>query len=388
MVTALEAVGALYRSAVCSVLADADAGARAAQRIFGTYGALVNGTRALSRTFCDSDPDDDPSPIPPPFEGGQCLGTTYRVEGTYTASCQFNETLNFRTFVLGPVGGIVSASSGSNDAWFITGTDSGGAPALYNVNTNPGGQGLLIAPTGALSCGAIFPGGVGAAAAVDAPVITSVVAIDGPDDCGNPPIPVPPPGDTPVEGDVIYNIDDSTTVTIPLIGIFAPFYVSVDGRINAPISFSLGGVDFNGELTIAPEFNIELFPINVGGGGGGVDNPDTFPPAPPADDQPVDPAPLEERIIGVIVRSVIGPQATPSGITATDIPNIYVPRLASVSFAIEAGGAAAWTPDIDVKNANCYIPCPAPQGAVDFGVFPQQGVTVTARAVRGIPLTA
>lgn len=388
MVTVLEAITEFYRSAACFSLGNVEEAARWTGRIFQRPAAVQNGIAALRRTVCNGDPDDDPI-YPVPFEGGQCPGPyTVFITGISRTIrfCSFPSAsgpITGNTYNIGPVMGPIR--------------EIGWEPTNENNFTCPNGEVLrttarffMVGADGNKAFSKPITPSDAQGEITDVSFTTDLFRSDGgPNDCGNPPPDLPPVGDITYEGDITYNIDESTEITVPITGIFAPVYVDVDGRISAPISFDLGGVSFTGKVNLAPTFNVELFPIEITGGGGGIDDPDDFPPAPAPDDEPVnDPEPLEERIIGVIVRSVIASDAVPSGILATNIPNIYVPRLASVSFAIATNGATAWTPDIDVKNANCYIPCPAPQGAVDFGVSPQQGVTVTARAVRGIPLTS
>lgn len=360
MVSALEAVTGYYRGAVCSVLSNADDAARFMGRVAVGPNAIGNAIAALRRTVCSGDPDDDPV-FEPPFTGGQCpVNYILRVNRSFNpVPAVANPPVR-----MGPITGFTAVETGPGP--------SGSTFVLVTFTTASGSSTLtLTTPNGAsdVSFGAVRQDG-------------------NPDNCGDPPPVLPPPSNINYGDNITYNVDESTEITVPIVGIFAPVYVALDGSINAPITFDLGGVDFTGNLKLAPKFDVEIFPTNITGGGGGVDNPDTLPPVDPADDEPVDPAPLEETIIGVIVRVTTVPPNGPTSIATDNIPTIYAPRLGSVSFAIASGSAVAWTSDIDIKNVNTYIPCPAPQGAVDFGATPVPGVTLTARAVRGVPLTA
>jgi len=208
------------------------------------------------------------------------------------------------------------------------------------------------------------------------------------DNCGDPPPIIGAPSDVTYEApDITYNIDDSTEITVPISFVFSPAFLDINGSINVPVKFDVGGVEFSGAVEISPEFNFEFNPSGVGGGPGTVDDPDGIgEPGIPSD--PVeDPEEGTLPIIGVLVYSDIDPDGDPSGILFPAGPNIYVPRLASVTFLIKTANSTGWTPDQDVKNLECYVPCPALQGAIAVRVSPMRGVTSRFSAVRGRLLT-
>lgn len=187
-----------------------------------------------------------------PFPGGQCPGTLYRVEGTYVASCNFDQVLPWRAFALGPLNGIGFFNGNPVNGWAVQGTASGGGPKSFNCNTL-GGNGIGVIPRPGSTCAGRFPGGIGDAAAANPPTITSIVAISGPDNCGDPPPdvtdPVPPSVPTPPV--VRFNPGPDIDVNIGV-------EFNVDGSIN---------VDFGtGPVQIDPFGDP---PPDGGGGGGG-----------------------------------------------------------------------------------------------------------------------
>jgi len=365
MPTFSEAVEESGRLALCALFATNEAVNALVSPILGDSGGLYPLTSGLRRKLCSDDPANDPQPEVP-FTGGQCAGTIYQIEWTINdPGNPPNNQINDRP---GPLS--LSRALNPDDT-------SEGCP-----------EGLSFNRYTMLSGGT--PLGLGSGCGVTVTNIVITPLFGGPDNCGDPdPEPPGPPGDITYEGpDITYNIDGDTTITVPISFIFSPAYVNLDGSINVPVKFDVGGVDFNGEISVSPEFNFEFNPGGIGTGPGTVDDPDGIgEPGEPSD--PVDdPEEGTLPIVGVLVYSDIDPDASPSGILFPGGPNIYAPRVASVQFLIKTADSTGWTPDQDVKNLECYVPCPAPQGAIAVRVSPMPGVQSRFSAVRGKPLTS
>jgi len=372
MVTFREAVADSARGALCAVIAINDDGAR----LFGRVPGLRSGAdyfnffAPLRAQLCNDDPDDTPVPEPP-FEGGQCVGTNYTVTGVATiypfANCEpiIN---NFSASFPGPIRGLVTRTNNPSGPLCV----AGGNQVFLRYGPDSNIQESLVAGAGR---GATFS-------------ITSVTPVgSGPNDCGDPPIVVPPPGPVTRPTTIIYNTNEGDEVTIEGDWTFSPFFSVGDLSIKVPFTLDLGGVEWSGNVEISPEFNLEISPRVNFGGSGQPDDPTGLPPAEPVVPPLPEPEEDDSAIIGVIIRSSPDGELRQTAILTNGMPTIYAPRLASCSFAIESSLTVAWTSDIDVKNRDCYIPCPVPTGAVGVSVTAMPGWTCTWTAVRGRPLT-
>jgi len=372
MITFAEGVAQATRGTLCAVMAVNDNINRLFAKIgadpFGFYPAMSG----LRRQLCSDDPDNDPIYVPE-FTGGQCVGVNYNVtilrENYPFSDCSTLGPVSTTNTYLGPIRGLVTRTENPSGPLCTP----GGNAVYLRYGSNP----IQESP--------VAGAGYGATAS-----ITSVVRADAlPDDCGDPPPVIGPPGDVIVEGDnITYNIDESTEITVPISFVFAPAYVDLDGSVTVPVNIDVGGIEFSGTVEIAPEFNLTIKPKGLNPSPGAPDDPDEIgepgEPSTPIDDEEE----LESTIVGVLVYSDIDPDGLPSSILFPDGPNIYVPRLASVQFAVKTQNSIGWTPDQDVKNLECYVPCPAPQGAIAVRVSPMPGVTSRFTPVRGLPLTS
>lgn len=371
MPTFVEAMTGFMKDNFCAALGVlGDAITLGSQISVGPVG-VVNVPNALSALVCDEPPDRLP-PLEPPFTGGQCVGRSYSVT-IQSEVYPFSDCSTFgpSTSVLGfpgPIRGLVTRTvSPSGDLCTPAGN------AIY-LRHGPGPNNETL----------IAGAGYGATAS-----ILSVVPEDGlPDTCGDPPPVVPPPGDTYEFGDdVTYNIDDSTEITVPVTAVFAPIFVDLDGSLKIPVNIDVGGLEFNGTLEVAPNFNLEIKPTKIVAGPGRPDDTD------PSGGQPQVEVPEDvedfDAIVGVLVFSQFdGDENNASGYPSVGGPNFLVPRIASVQFAIKTGNSIGWTADQDVKNLESYVPCPAPQGAIAVRVTAEPGFTRRFTPVRGKPLTA
>jgi len=371
MVSFSNALTDFMRSNLCTALGVLGPAVTLGQKLSPIGFPPVNVPNALSMLLCDEPPNRLPPPEPP-FTGGQCVGRNYTVtirsEVYPFSDCSTFGPSNSVIGFAGPIRGLVTRTENpSGDLC----TPGGNAIYLqHGPNTN---SETLVAA-----------GGYGATAS-----ILSVVPEDGlPDECGDPPPILPPPGDVYEFGDdITYNIDESTEITVPVTAIFSPIFVDLDGSLKIPVNIDVGGVTFKGELEIAPKFELNIKPTNITTGPGQPDDDD------PSGGQPQVPVPEDEEdvdvIVGVLVYSQFdGDENGATGFPSVGGPNFLVPRIGSVQFAIKTGNSIGWTSDLDVKNLECYVPCPAPQGAIAVRVTPSVGFTRTFTPVRGKPLTS
>lgn len=336
----------------------------------------------LNRWICDS-PTDEISDPTLPFEGGQCPGTLYEVLGTYTASCFSNQTFDWRAVTRGPVEGVTFFLGDPVNGWAVKGRNSSGAVAYSNCVRVGASIGISVVPRPGVICTQAFPGGVGRDAAENAPTITSVTPLSGPDDCGDPPPAGPPVGPIEVDIDIDYDDGDGNPISITVPAIFAPVYVALDGTLRIPIS--IGEINFKGEINldnnfeIAPNFEVDF------GSQGQSDDPDLPDTDRPEDVPPIEPLGPDQTIIGVHVRATPSGNRRASAILQDNAPTITAPRCANVVFGIRIGSLFGWTSDIPVKNLQAYIHCPVPEGAHDVRVTAEPGYDVSMTPVRGKP---
>jgi hypothetical protein len=210
--------------------------------------------------------------------------------------------------------------------------------------------------------------------------ITSIVPNAGePDDCGNPgPQPAPPIN---VDIDVPISITyvDNTNTEITELGDFnLALPIFLPGSIQIPFTVNVGGVDITGNLDINGDITFEINPGRQPDDTvTDIEVPELPPGTDPADDE------TERRIIGVHVFTNLPPNTPTTVINQNGVPNIFAPRGGSVRFLILGGGGSSWTDDIDIKGARQYIPCPAPQGAINVIANPLPGGTVSTIKVYG-----
>lgn len=325
---------------------------------------LYNLPRALYRNFCDREPPPDPSPG---FTGGQC-DTRYDVYVRYQlqviATGAIVETDNPDVVVNGSVKGLrLVQESPSIQRLYVVGGLAG----------NPGAESLT-------ACGVNSTDSL----RIVNYQILNVVRVDGnPDNCGNAPSPIPPytPGSNVYNTSVTYN-SGGTSVTVPVGLVFGYANVNLNGYLTIPVKVSV-----NLEPQFVANFNLSTGDITFDFGGGSGRNPnspdqrpntqpwdtttdDTSPPQPdgtgvPNPPKPSDPS-ADKVIIGCLVTvTSVGIRNGASIIGQDNNPDIYAPNLGFVNFLVPANGiASGWTPDQPIKNRRCYIPCPAPQGAI------------------------
>ena len=314
---------------------------------------IENTTKALRR-LAGCDPADDP-PLPTPFTGGQCA-----VQYEFFYDVEDN-------------GGVVQTGL----------SKVRGGPLNVNVVDSQANQSRNIFLIHSLS----QPPGeslVSSGLSNEAKLTNvSVVRLDGmPDICGNPPPVFPPATPINIDIDVTYNIDDGTEVTVTIPFIYAPITTDINGYFRIPFTFEFGGVEFSGNVSLEPEFNVTINPPPAPRG---TDSPVTDLPG-PDDEIPVTPSTFEERVVGVVVQSVLAGEQQLTTIFTQNIPRILAPRCGSVKFGYAIAGRSFWSPDIDIKDLNCFIPCPFSQGADTVAASPAPGVVLNYVPIFGAPL--
>lgn len=334
--------------------------------------------RWLYRQFCNREPPPAPAP---PFTGGQCP-VAYVVTYTYTYDTRSIPPPNIVTdtttmnFVYGYVRGLRIVRGTIHQVVIEGGTN--GAPSTpqdyggFSVAPG-GGQGIISAS------------------------IVSVARMDGfADDCGDPPpiIPPPAPGYNDIDINIEYSPVTGPNITIPVNFIFAPVRVNINGEAYVPIDIDVGGVD----ARINGEFNLNTGDITFNFGNRNYppsnapkppdyrpdddlpDNPPDVPNGfvPPS---PTDPEPDTTRIIRAVIVTTSTVPNTVTTLLQDNNPDVLLPDLGLVSFAIAVGKGVAWTTDIRVKNKRQFIPCPWEGGALRVRGTPRPGVIWTITPV-------
>lgn len=235
------------------------------------FNAVALPMNALARAIC---PLPLPIPnIPPPFEGGQCVGVNYRVQGSYVSS---TGPLNgsFSPVLPGPISGYVRAVSVNGIAGQAIGYGNGLSSFIVE---DPGSAGLIFSGLsvsrvdgGNDNCGTIPQG--------FAPNPTAL-----PPTYERPPVVIVPPGGGPG-----FRFPVRFLPTIPrLPGLtFAP---EINVQVG-PFVFNFGPFDF--EWNIAPVTFAPSFPIFAPGSGGVV--PPAVPPQLPPPLIPCPPCPVPD----------------------------------------------------------------------------------------------
>lgn len=155
-----------------------------------------------------------------------------------------------------------------------------------------------------------------------------------------------------------------------------------NGNFRLPFTFDFGGNTFTGNFNLNPEFSLTINPPALPPGSD--QGTDELPPGDPADE--VEPLPVDEKIIGVVVTSSIVGEQQFTTILTQGMPNILAPRAGSIKFAYSLGATTFWSNDIDVKGDRIFIPCPFSQGADAVVVSPAPGVALQWVPISGPPL--
>lgn len=385
MASFIEAVGESVNRAACVVLGDFAARLEVLQYILDPLATSpnYNGAAAAYAARCGL-------PLPPgftpdtSFTGGQCVGTSYTLTYDYELST------NIAT---APPGTYIaqSASLVRNGAILSVSPTNRTNDAGFTIVTSAGSEYIGVASSG-------FANNVGVRNLSNIQVTPN---FGQPDNCGNPPAPVPDyqPGDNTYNTNVTYNDNSGGNVTIPIALAFGYATVNVDGTISIPIRANF---ELNPELNFNGEFNFSTGDVNFNLGNPsaprptGCSDPSGYEPDPsipeppteipdaPSPDTPPDEPPAPEQVITACIVTTQIPGDNESVIEQDNDVDIYVPALGYVQFKIRAGRSSGWTNDIPVKNRRAFIPCPWAGGAIDVKGTGRYGTTITVTPVLGV----
>jgi hypothetical protein len=389
------ALGNSIKSGFCQATEAADRYYTIFQNIWKTPPlSLPSFPGALNAIFCNRDPDNLPV-NPPPFTGGQCNGTKYRVTavverfiGGFAPDPPVFDNVTIvsgdtGTEIWGPIQAIALTGFGENGrgyngyTWLtITARDSStGTIAARNFSSFLFSYNRIVSIT--------------------------VTPISGADTCGNPPAPLPtplPPGDNTVGDDLDFDDEDGISVTVPIVLIYGTANINVNGQIIIPVDVQIGPntieVDLNlntGNISFGPSYTTNN--PSDGTGGRGTNSPCEQPPeVDEDDDEPDNGVPTETPIedkesdIRVIIGAIVTVTNEGNGIGEVNgdpynAPDIGVPRFGDLMFEVRIANRTAWLNDIPVKLARVYIPCPWEAGALRVVGIPKPGVVWTITPV-------
>lgn len=318
----------------------------------------------FNRSICDR-PEPLPSE-PPPFSGGQCPGVEYLI------------TFRRRTYPVRGDGQCIVSESTLRSASGI------GPVSLGPLEVTDLGDRLNYQQQWVFADG--NDAGLGLSQLPECPAPSlfdiSVSRVDGqPDDCGNPTPDIPP---FPTEGQplpITITYEDNDNVTVIETGdltIFAPVVVA-PVTIVAPVRVNLPDVTFDGTLTLAPEFDIQIGPSGID------DSPGTTPGNPPPENPDTSPTTPDDdsgrNLIGAVVSVSNAGDSKATRIGQDGSPDLFVPRLGLLTFRTRNSGAMGWTKGVDIQYTRQYVPVPDNTFAVTAEFQPNPNVSGTVTLV-------
>lgn len=330
-------------------------------------GRLANSGMAL---FCDRPPFDEPTPV----AGGRCPGTYYLVtaEGVVSYGGQNYPNSSGVTWQSTNIANNIGATGPIGGPLSIGQTTGGGVntfgPSISWADGSADGQFGMAAIA---NDGTGFNASNEAFQRIDSARITNISVISGPDNCGDVPPPIPPPLPLP---DRTIDIDINNQGGQIAIG---NGIIQVNGDLIVPFNLTGPSFSYSGQL------NINTGDIDFNFGGLPGDKPCLTPdPAEGDPDEP--PEDGQGYIIGVVAISLFDNLPGTTQKFQGDNPDIYVPRIGTVSFLVRIGELDAWTTDLPVKSKQQYIQNPASFGAVAVRGTPENGVNWRLIPIRAI----
>jgi hypothetical protein len=373
-----EAAAQAVQGAACSLLALSDEGTRWINSVIGADGDFGNVAGALRKNVCnESAPTGNYGPTLP-FSGGQCSGVEYQITLKIEADEEDCDGGGFESkspkedqlTLFGPLSAPfiqVDTPSDCGDRTIrgaINGFESDGTPATRVTQSITTGR-----PDEKLINQVLT-------------VTAGPTRVDGqPDDCGDPEgNPIGDYNDYSETVSITYEDNSQTEITEDIDITLGPLIVGIGGILYAPVTIGTGDISFNGEVKLAPEFSVDIWPDGLFGGGGNTDDPAPNPSEP--DPEPTTPDD-RRRIIGAIVTVTNFNEAISrvTQVAQDDSPDIFVPRTGNISFYIDTPGGQAWTEPTPLRNVRQYVPCPAREGAVDVAVTEGTGFTLAVTPV-------
>lgn len=185
------------------------------------------------------------------------------------------------------------------------------------------------------------------------PYFFEIIREDGqPDNCGD-----FTPGDPRprYEGPVDYPGPNGTTITAPTTIIINNPQDNKGGRgLTIPFAWISPELNVNGKATINADGEFE---IDLNGGDDGSFSADPNSPQPePGPDSPPNPEGYREMRGVVVVSTKLGDATTTTEYGNGDSPNLYLPRCASLLFAVNVLGHGNWTQPVDIETLRQWVP--------------------------------
>jgi len=379
----IDAVGESVNRAACVILGDFAARLEVLNYVLDPLATSpsYNGAAATYAARCGLPLPDSFNPTAG-FTGGQCVGTSYTITYDYELST------NIAT---APPGTYTpqSASLVRNGAIFGVTIQNNVNDAGFNISTSAGVEYIGVASSG-------FPNNVGVRNLTNIQVTPN---FGQPDNCGNPPAPNPPyvPGSNTYNTNVVYNDNEGTEITIPVVIAlgYATFNANAEVTIPVNLDFELNPeLNFNAEFNfntgeVTPDLRNPSAPRPPSCTDPNGFKPDPTIPSPPSeipdvespDTDPDEPT-ERETIINAAIVTVASPSDNESVIYQEDNPDIYVPALGYVQFKIRVGASSAWTGDIPIKCKRQFVVCPWALGAVDVAGTGRYGNVITVTPIR------
>lgn len=384
------------RDSLCSFLSDVAAYKRTMERIgpFDTPLILLPNAPALAYgLFCNTAPE--PPPLPPQLEGGQCE-TNYRAraQGSYTVKNPNDGSLS--TTLINPYPNFLRSGPGPLKLIFtgLVRHNIDGGPVW---DANPFQVKLSLQFSGE----SIYDFYWG-------PCVSGYVKLiaersDGlPDNCGNPPIFIPP---FPVGGNIIvsptiFTNNNNVSISVPTTFEFGVGDISIKGELNIPVKISIGSINF--------EASVKLSTGDISFGNIYDNSQDTYysptgddclpsgrPTSPLPNRPPNSPVPpgnpikKEQRavLVGVVCK-LNGVGRRDSLIIPPDnkCPKVIAPYGGLLWFSYRIGDKSIFGEDIKLKHDYQYVPCPFPGQAIGYRACGRDAsITVDTVAVYGRP---
>lgn len=338
------------------------------------------------RLFCNR----EPPPLPAPGNPGQCPGQQLRIfyQASFLSPSQDCQRV------------VVNGNTGGTAGYFAPVTPLGvrtqGITSQLLVRHATDATATQFTESSVFnSSGAQCSPGNGLQGTITGFEVLTGQGIQCPDEPLTPPVPIPNPT---IPDDVEYEDDNGDPVSVPVNITFGFPFIFINGELNVPFRVQISpelNFDIDGTL------NLETGDVNFNfGGAPGGDGclpkpPGDFtpigdgPPAPdpgvpqpsPIDDDPTDDR-LKDIIRGVIVTSSVN-DVNATIIGQSGNPNLYVPRIGNVQFAIQIRNSVSWTERVNVTNLRQFIPCPWEGGAIDVRGTAEPGVIMSLTPVIG-----
>ena len=328
---------------LCRVWDDDGSADALLERTYGKNGAAVIGApiryskKVFRDAFCfpfDGEPSDEPgySPYGTEPQLGQCP-VIYNFKGALGIRNKTTLAERSVTFSIG-------STIGSTRRW--------GPWRGFRIDQRPNGSSMIgLHSNQDGSPGETTLGSIGSGEEYISSVLTSATRFDGqPDNCGGESDPRPR-----YDGPVTYPDGASRPTTI----IINNPQNNKGGRgITVPFAWISPELNVSGKATINPKGELEI-DLNGGDDGSFAVDPNSPQPA-PGPDSPPSPEGYREMRGVVVVTTKIASATTTTEYGNGESPNLYLPRCASLLFAVNVIGNGNWTQPVDIETLRQWVP--------------------------------